>query len=118
MRDIEKYKRLIYYSAMTAETPIVDADGNLTGEHAYGYGAIVPLNINVSPPSGAIITKAFGKTINCDRLLFTCRKLPITPESVFWIDDLETNKPHDYEISGISDGMTATIYAVKKVNVS
>jgi len=119
MRDVEKNKRLIYFSTFTQSTPIVDSEGNLTGENSVTYGEISPLRINVSPPSGAIITKAFGKIIDCDRVLFTCRKnLSITQNTVFWIDDLNTEHSHDYEIAGISEGMTAVIYAVKRVTVS
>jgi len=119
MRDVEKNKRLIYYSSFDKTTPIIDGEGNLTGEDNFAYGEIFPLRINTSPPSGSINTKAFGKNIDCDRVLFTCRKnLPITQKTVFWIDDLNTDHPHDYEIAGISEGMTAMIYAVRRVTVS
>lgn len=117
MRDLEKNKRLIHYSTYTT-TPLLDDGGNETGEFTLTYGEIFPLKINVSPPSGKVLNRAFGKIIDCNRVLFTFRKdLPIDQKTVFWIDT-DTDNPHDYEIAGISDGLNTMVYAVKKVNVS
>lgn len=118
MSELKKNKRLIYYATQT-KTDGVDDFGNLTGEDEYAYTNIRSMRIQVLPVTAHIVNRAFGRVETCDRILSTTRRnLPFTGETVFWVDSLDTSKPHDYELSGKTEGLTAVLYALKRVNLS
>lgn len=118
MSDLKKNKRLIYY-ATQRKTPIIDEYGNYTGEENYTYNRIRSMRIQVLPASVFIQNRAFGQIERCDRILSTTRRnLPFTKETVFWVDTDDATKPHNYELAGISDGLTTVLYALKLVNLS
>ena len=43
---------------------------------------------------------------------------PIEESSILWIDNLDTEKPHDYIVRKVAKGLNSIMYAVRKVNIS
>jgi hypothetical protein len=119
VRELERNKRTIYYALFDKNEPILDEDGNDTGEARPTYFAPVELKINVSPALGESATRQFGEVLDYDRTLVTCdMDLPINEESVFWIDETDTTKPFDYVVKQVAKSLNSTLIAVKKVKVT
>lgn len=118
MRDCKRNQRRVYYALFEGVQKLKDADGFYTGEVGKTYGTPQELRINVSPAAGAASTREFGRDVAYDRVLSISRtNLPIDEHTVFWIDNLDTTKPHDYEVVKVADGLDSTRYAVRRVNV-
>ena len=107
MRELERNKRTVYYALFDKNEPILDEDGNDTGEERYFYFAPVELRINVSPALGESAT-----LVTCDK------SLPIDEQTVFWIDETDTSKPFDYTVKKVAESLNSLQIAVKKVEVS
>lgn len=119
MRELERNKRRIYYALFDKNEPILDDDGNDTGEERPTYFAPVELRINVSPALGESATRQFGEVVDYDRTLVICdMSLPINEKTVFWIDETDTEKPYDYTVKKVAKSLNSLQIAVKKVEVS
>ena len=119
MREIERNKRTVYYALFDKNEPILDEDGNDTGETRPTYFAPVELRINVSPALGESATRQFGEVVDYDRTLVICdMSLPINEKTVFWIDETDTAKPYDYTVKKVAKSLNSLQIAVKKVEVS
>lgn len=118
MRDLKKNKQKVFYANPAPSSPILDEWGNETGAYTQEYGSPVELFINISAAQGENATREFGDLTDYDRTLATAKTdLPITEETVFWIDDLDFQKPHDYVVKKIAKSLNNVTYAVKKVAV-
>ena len=119
MRTLERNKQLIYYSLYQDKVPLLDEYGNETGEYEITYTLPAPLKINVSPPSGESVNLPFGNLEGYDKILVTNDlSLPIDEQSILWIDDLDTTKPHNYEVKKVAKSLNTIQIAVRKVNIS
>ena len=119
MRELERNKRTVYYALFDKNEPILDEDGNDTGEERPAYFAPVKLRINVSPALGESATRQFGEIVDYDRTLVICdTSLPIDEQTVFWIDETDTTQPFDYVVKKVAESLNSLQIAVKKVEVS
>ena len=119
MRELERNKRTVYYALFDKNEPILDEDGNDTGEVMPNYLPPVQLRINVSPAAGESATRQFGDVVDYDRTLVICdTNLPIDEHTVFWIDDTDTTKAFDYTVRQVAKSLNSLLIAVKKVEVS
>lgn len=119
MRELERNKQTVYYALFDKNEPILDEDGNDTAEEKATYFPPVRLRINVSPALGESATRQFGDIIDYDRTLMICdTTLPIDEQTVFWIDDIDTNNSYDYIVKKIAKSLNSLQIAVKKVEVS
>lgn len=119
MRELERNKRTIYYALFDKNEPILDDDGNDTGEARATYFPPVELRINVSPAAGESATRQFGDIVDYDRTLVICdTTLPIDEHTVFWIDEPDTSQPFDYTVKKVAESLNSLQIAVKKVEVS
>ena len=119
MRELERNKQLVHFAQFDQIEPIYDEDGNDTGEVKPTYLPPVELRINVSPALGEVATRQFGDVVDYDRTLVTCdTSLPIDEQTVFWIDETDTEKPYDYIVKKVAKSLNSLLIAVKKVEVS
>ena len=119
MRCLERNKRTIHYALYLGKAPILDDDGNDTGETVPSYSDPVEFKINTSPASGESATRQFGEIVDYDRTLVTTNTtLPIDENSILWIDESDTSKPYDYIVKKVAKGLNSILFAVKKVKVS
>ena len=119
MRDLARNKQLVHYAQFEKIESIYDEDGNYTGEVQRKYLDPVELRINVSPAVGESATRQFGDVVDYDRTLVTCdTSLPIDEQTVFWIDETDTEKPFDYVVKKVARSLNSLQIAVKRVEVS
>ena len=119
LRTLERNKQVIYYALYEDKEPVLDENGNETGEYEILYSSPTALRINVSAARGESSTRPFGNTENYDKVLMTDDlSIPITETSILWIDSLDTEKPHDYIVKKIAKSLNSVSIAVSKVSVS
>ena len=123
MRSLERNKITIYYALYDANIPVLDDQGNDTGQTKQGYGNPVKFKIRVSANKGEASSNAFGVSLDYDRTMNTTDKtFPIDEFSVLWIDTLPTIKEDgstdtksDYTVKKVAKDLNEWSYAIKKV---
>jgi hypothetical protein len=133
MRDLERDKQKIFYSQFLGKQPILDENGDDTGESMVTYSNPQEFRICVSTTKNSAENEVFGINLDYDRTMSTHDKtFPITEESILWIDkvpvlnedgsikyDAKSNMvmPNDYTVKavGTSQKSTNALYAIKKV---
>lgn len=119
MRSLERNKQTIYYALYEDKTPIEDEYGNETGEYEILYSPPTVLRINVSSARGESYTRHFGDYVDYDKVMVTTDlSLLIDESSIVWVDDLNTENPHDYIVKKVAKSLNSISFAVRKVNVS
>ena len=90
-----------WYCLYTDEcTPVLDEDGNETGELILRYAEPVKMSANVSPAGGSVERSAFGASENYDKVIVTHNvNCPITESTALFIDkEPEYAEAHTHEI--------------------
>ena len=117
MRNLKRNCQKIYYSLYLGKEMQVDANGRKTGTYSLKYSEPEPCYISVSPAQGVSDTREFGEFSDYDKTLSTTEELPIEELTRLWIEDLDINNPHDYEVTKVAKGLNQYKYAIKKVKV-
>lgn len=123
MRSMDRNKQKIFYALYQDKTPILDPDGNETGDYETGYSNPVKFGIRVSPNKGDASEQAFGKSLEYDRVMNTSdKRFPVDEFSILWInavpeikEDGSTDTPHDYTVVRVAKDLNEFLYAIKKV---
>jgi hypothetical protein len=113
----------IYYCLYKGREPLLDEDGNETGEYTIGYQKPVKLMCNVSPATGYAQATMFGNLESYDKVLVTDdMSCPIDENTVLFVD----SKPgynqgvptYDYTVRRVAKSLNSISYAISKVKVS
>lgn len=123
MRSMERNKQTIYYALYQGKTPILDDDGNETGDSKISYSNPVKFKIRVSPNKGDSSEEVFGKSLDYDRVMYTAEhSFPIDEYSILWInekpeikEDGSTDTSHDYTVTRLAKDLNEWLFAIKKV---
>lgn len=122
MRGLARNKITLYYALYDDAIPILDENGNDTGQTRAGYLNPVKIRARVTPNKGKADEEAFGITTDYDRVIITTKRLPILENSVAWVDTLpaikedgSTDTPHDFKVVKIAPDINVFQYAIKKV---
>lgn len=109
-----------HYALYTGKTAETDADGFFTGEDSPAYDEPVLYKFgNVSAARGTSETEQFGNLDNYDKVIVTGdMSCPIDENSILWIDETDTTKPHDYIVKRVAKSKNGISIAVAKVKVS
>jgi len=119
MRRQKRNQQNLYYALFVKKKPIADDYGNQSGEFDTIYSEPVDCKANISPAKGESESAVFGNAIDYDKVIIPkCTDVPIDESSVLWIDNLDTDKPHDYVVVRIAKSLNELVIAIKKVNVS
>lgn len=119
MRLCERNLKTLYYALQIGEEEIEDEYGNLTGEIMTVYGEPVQMRANISPAKGQASTEMFGEDLNYTKTVITSdMSCPIDEYTHLWVDNLDTEKPHDYVVVSVARSINNISYAIKKVDVS
>lgn len=119
-----------WYALYNGKQPILDSEGNETGEYTSGYGLPVQIRIRVSPNKGEATNQLFGTLLDYDSTMITTDDLPIDEYSLIWINktpelidgdyplDSEGNQitGHTHKVVRVANDINVTQYAIKKVN--
>ena len=120
MRSLKKNTKKLWYSNYTKNVPILDENGDETGDYDNGYSPPVLFSASLSASKGSAYADIFGTNLNYTRTLSTMEKLPITEESLIWTsepglkaDGTVDEETADYTVSGIADGLNGLVVALK-----
>lgn len=123
MRDLKKNQRELWYALYRNKIPIVDENGDETGDYTTGYSLPVSFNANLSPGKGSAQAAVFGTDIDFTRSISTTdMELPITETSLVWYetepgllkDGSADPDTADYEVAAPpADGLNELVIALK-----
>lgn len=130
MRDLEINKVRIYYALYQGKIPVLDSEGNETGEFTKGYSIPVSVRLRVSPNKGYVDSNTFGLTLDYDSTMVTTDNLPIDEFSILWVGknpeltdgaypiDGEENQitGHTHTVVRVAKDINVAQYAIKKIN--
>ena len=124
MKVMERNKSPFWYLLYEGKSPILDDDGNETGESKVSYKAAVPMRANVSAASGSAQVEQFGSFVSYDKVIITDKlSCPIDENTVLFIDKepvyADDGTPlYDYVVKRVAKSLNSISYAVSKVTVS
>lgn len=124
MKTMEKNKKPFWYLLFDKTTPVLDEDGNETGESHVVYHPAVAAAANISSAMGSAQVEQFGNFTAYDRVIVTDdMTCPIDENSVLFIDKAPKYAPdgsplYDYTVKRVARSLNFISYAVRKVSVS
>lgn len=123
MRNLKKNERELWYALYKDKIPIVDENGDETGDYTTGYSSPVSFYANLSPGKGSAQAAVFGTDIDFTRSISTTdMELPITETSLIWYetepgllkDGSADPDTADYEVAAPpADGLNELVIALK-----
>lgn len=120
LRNLKKNSKKLWYSNYSGRVPIVDENGDETGDYIGGYASPVEFLATLSASRGNAYSDMFGTNLNYTRTLATVEKLPIKEESLIWVsepvmkaDGTVDEESADYTVAGIADGLNGIVVALK-----
>lgn len=130
MRSMEINKVKIWYALYLGKQPILDENGDDTGETRNAYDLPVQIRIRVSPNKGEAQSEAFGTSLDYDSTMITTDTLPLDEFSIIWIGktpvltdgaypiSLDGNllTAHTHTVVRVAKDINVSQYAIKKVN--
>ena len=113
MKGLERNKQEFRYAVPTGEKePIVDKQGNLTGENASGYSEPVTWKGKISAGSGDVEAAPFGSEITYDRIIVLAGDIPPIDENCkVWFDEKR------YIVKAVAKSLNGVSIAIRKVDV-
>lgn len=116
MRMLERNKQLFKYRLMTgAVVPVLDPDGYETGEHMPVYSGKLSALANIAPATGEANERAFGASVEYDRVICANTDFGMDENAQLWIDDLNAPNP-DYVVKRIARSINGVRIAIARVN--
>lgn len=141
MRCLDRNKSTFFYARYVGKKPIVDEDGNESGEYQTVYSEPVRMEANISPANGSTQAEPFGSSVQYDKVIVTDdTDCPIDEQCVLFIDNVsdtvlhdeygnilctETDVPlqirdfqFDYIVKKVARSHNSISYAISRVDVS
>ena len=119
MRMMERNKQKVYYSLFVSNTPVLDEDGNRTGETTSGYRDPVLMKVNISPATGYAQSATFGVLEPYQRVLVTDdMTCPLDENSVLYVDKDVAGLVYDYRVKQVAKSLNSISYLIEKVSKS
>ena len=132
MRLLARNRIPVWYALYMGNAPILDENGDDTGQYRVSYGPPIRIMANVSAAAGDVSTRQFGDALQYDRVIATAADTPIDEYAVLWIDsepetdasgELVTDEtgllatPWNYIVKKIARSLNSASIAVSRVNV-
>lgn len=124
MKVMERNKRTFWYCLYDRKEPIIDEDGNETGEEQIVYKPAKSLRANISAASGSSQVEQFGNLAGYDKVIvLDDTSCPIDENTVLFIDkdpeyDDDGKPLYDYMVKRVAKSLNSVSIAVTKVSVS
>lgn len=124
MKVMERNKRTFWYCLYDSKEPIIDEDGNETGEEQIVYKPVQSLRANISAASGSSQVEQFGNLAGYDKVIvLDDTSCPIDENTVLFIDKEpeydDDGKPlYDYMVKRVAKSLNSVSIAATKVSVS
>lgn len=121
MKMMGRNKRVFYYANPTGSEMMLDEQGYENGTLKIVYEDKKRMALNVGPNTTTTNVKVdrtmYGNDESYERIMFVPKNFPFTEETVFWLDNLDADKP-DYFVVGITNLLNLDIYTLRKINAS
>lgn len=124
MKLLKRNLSTIHYCLYERSEPILDDDGNETGEDKITYSEPVEFECSVSAATGYSATEMFGNLENYDKTLITDdMECPIDEHSVLFVDkepefDTDGRPLYDYIVRRVAKSINNISFAIRKVDVT
>jgi len=124
MKLLKRNLSTIHYCLYERSEPIIDDDGNETGEDRITYSEPVEFECSVSAATGYSATEMFGNLENYDKTLITDdMQCPIDEHSVLFVDkepeyDTDGRPLYDYIVRRVAKSINNISFAIRKVDVT
>lgn len=124
MKLLKRNLSTIHYCLYDKSEPILDEDGNETGEDKITYSEPVEFECSVSAATGYSATEMFGNLENYDKTLITDdMQCPIDEHSVLFVDkepefDTDGRPLYDYIVRRVAKSINNISFAIRKVDVT
>ena len=117
MRDLRRNRQPIWYAQFLGEQPIVDDEGNDTGETGPSYSKPAKAMLNVSPATGNVDDQLFGNFTDYTHTVATTREFPIDEQTVMWVATT-IDQPFNFKVVRVAKSLNGWLFALKAVSVS
>lgn len=118
MKTLLRNKSTFYYADKTGRVPLLDDDGNFTGDYVDSYSDPVKAKGNISPATGSVGDELFGLNLQYDKVI-------VMEEALFgetahlWVDaDPQAGEPYDYIVLRIAKSLNSVSCAISRVDVT
>jgi len=119
MRSLLRNQQPVFFRNYEGEEEIIDEHGNLTGSFVSKYSELKSAMLTVSPNKGNSEVEMFGSLEDYDRTANTAdTSVEIDENSILWVDNADTNGPHNYIVKRRAPWKNSVSFAIKKVEVS
>lgn len=124
MKVMERNKRTFWYCLYDRKEPIIDEDGNETGEEQIVYKPVQSLRANISAASGSSQVEQFGNLAGYDKVIVLDDTSCLIDENTVLFIDKEPEydddgKPlYDYMVKRVAKSLNSVSIAATKVSVS
>lgn len=124
MKLLKRNLSTIHYCLYDKSEPILDEDGNETGEDKITYSEPVEFECSVSAATGYSATEMFGNLENYDKTIITDdMECPIDEHSVLFVDkepefDTDGRPLYDYIVRRVAKSINNISFAIRKVDVT
>lgn len=124
MKAMERNKRTFWYCLYDRKEPIIDEDGNETGEEQIVYKPVQSLRANISAASGSSQVEQFGNLAGYDKVIVLDDTSCLIDENTVLFIDKEPEydddgKPlYDYMVKRVAKSLNSVSIAATKVSVS
>lgn len=119
MRTLERNKIPFWYATYTGKQPLLDEDGNETGEYITTHSEPQKAYGNLSPAVGIAFGAPFGSGVSYDhRLLCEDKCLPIDENTYIWVKSDPFTQGHDYKVTRVAESLNYLALTLKKVVTS
>ena len=124
MRNLRKNQRDMWYALYDKKIPILDENGDETGDYKMGYGPPVFFQASLSAGKGSVRANVFGVDVDYTRTISTTdMDLPITETSLIWYktkpvlleDGTADPNSADYEVAAPpADSLNVLVIALRE----
>ncbi len=119
MRNFLRNCQPVFFRLYEGKEEIINEYGNATGNFTPIYGELMSAMLSVSPNKGTSETEQFGSLEDYDRTMTTSdTRCPIDENTVLWIDNADTDKPHNAIVKRRAPWKNSISFAIKTVKVS
>jgi len=123
MRTLEINETKLWYSLYTDSEPILDDNGDETGQYGTSYSDPVSFNAYLSAARGNAQDDVFGKELDYTKSMITCEELEINEYSLIFISEPELEEGEtlkqnmaDYSVVQVAKSINSTAYALRVVS--
>lgn len=124
MKVMERNKRTFWYCLYDRKEPIIDEDGNETGEEQIVYKPAQSIRANISAASGSSQVEQFGNLAGYDKVIVLDDTSCLIDENTVLFIDKEPEhdddgKPlYDFMVKRVAKSLNSVSIAATKVSVS